>query len=383
MQTKSLSRASHGKAPLVPAQAFFGSGLIHDSLLPMALILLATLGMLLLLSHSGTQPGNGRYPYAVPAGTTAVTDQALPQDSPAAGNNTADVPQLPDPQLMMDDITQLGMQAPRHFDPFQTAFLESRDLYGFLMDTLPAARAGHAAAQHHIYLTLEECRAYLGPNGDATLHEAILGQYAGAPTTLAGNSIAAEAEQALWMQEYYRCKNFVGASLTALELAMGNDMPGTVAEYGSVWFEYAYRSGYPLALAQLATASAPISSETSEGQLWEAAIGGDPMVFLILSEHAGESKLPGSRRSAVAWLIVACRAGLDCSQNAHWFQARFCAAPQQSTCLPGESAIAHFWSPLSAEERLAAYQEAAVIESALRTGHLEQIPWPATGTGQP
>lgn len=292
--------------------------------------------------------------------------------SPASRNTSVT---LEDIEREIAGLSQQGGGAP---DPTLTTYQSSVDLYDFLMDMIPQAARGNGAAQYHIYLALEECRAYLGPNGEATLEETTLKPFwRNAPT--GDNSLESDAERRLWLNEYHRCKHFVGGSLTALEAALGDALPGDVTEYGAVWFERAFLSGYPIALADMALRLPSITRAARIALLEKAVASGDAQVFLSIFEHALDSSSHDKHLSSTsAWLLVACRAGLDCGPHAYWYRTRACVGNPLLPCKPGESALMYFWSQLSPAQRVMAYELALSIEQALLMEDFSQLPWPGS-----
>lgn len=283
--------------------------------------------------------------------------------------------------LSLDDIeaevSLLSRQPPLYYDALQAHYREAPDLYALVMDWAPAAQQGDASAEYHLYLALEECRAYLGPNGVATLQETTLKPFWRHAAGDNEDSNESDLERALWLQEYHRCKNFVGANLLLLELAMGEEKPGDITEYGAVWFERAYRHQYPLAITDMALRLSTLDSVSRRALLHMAIPSEDPLVFLSLFERARDHRArPGAWHEAVAWLIVACQKGLDCRESADWFLSRVCAVDRSANCRAGVSALHHFWSLLNASEKISAYSMAFDINRHLRAGNLKALPWP-------
>lgn len=272
-------------------------------------------------------------------------------------------------------IAELARSPPRYFDARQARYRQSTDLYGMLMDLVPAAARGEGAAQYHIYLALQECRAYLGPNGEATLEETTLTPFWRSTQPGNGETPVSGLERELWLDEYHRCKNFVGASLVTLETAMANEAPGDVTEYGAVWFERSFQAGYPLALVNMALRLSTLSDRERQLLLRMATRSGDPLVFLSLFENAWiTARSKSTAPHAAAWLVLACRAGLDCSAQAYWYQSRICASEWADSCQPGETAIGHFWSQLRKDQKHRAYRRAQTIAAQLEAGDLRVLP---------
>lgn len=270
-------------------------------------------------------------------------------------------------------ITALAMRPPQPQDPFSEAFERSEDLHELVFDLLPDAMAGDGAAQYYLYLALEECRAYLGPNAHATLHDTTLKPYW---RNIEGSvAQVSNAEREQWLTEFQRCKNFVGANLLSLELALGDELPGAVNEYGSIWFERAFHSGYPLALLDMTQRLTDLRAQARNELLYEALLSEDPRIYLGLFEHFWDSTSAASHRlTGMAWLLVTCRAGLDCGQDAYWYRTRYCLDSPSVTCHPADSALLHFWASLSPEAQQKAFDLSLQIEAALESGQLDQLP---------
>lgn len=271
-----------------------------------------------------------------------------------------------------DFILRLSNQPAIEFDPVYSRYKTTPDLYGFMMDILPLATAGDGSAQYHLYLTLEECRAYLGPNGQATLSETTLKPYWRKAGTV--NEIVPDRERELWLHEYQRCKNFVGASLLSVEAALGGDIPGAVIEYGSVWFERAFVEGFPPALVDMLSRSSDHDPVVRQLLKRMAVLSGDPRVYLHFFEHEWESSaLENAETDAIAWLLLACRSGLDCGVQPYWFATGACAAISLADCNSREPVVQHFWNQLSDEQKHSAFHRMQAIEKQIADGHMDWL----------
>ena len=265
------------------------------------------------------------------------------------------------------EIARLGRAAPR-LEPLRRAFLDAPNLTQFALDRLPRAVAGDGASQYFIYLALEQCRGYLRRDLEsARLNlENML--------NVQDQDLSGE-ERVAWRAEYERCRGFGLGGWDAIGQALGMEDPGSEAEYASLWFERAGQSGYPTALAELALRPSPIGAAERDGMLREALSQGGPDVYWLLFAHSGEVPVGEVGVPALAWLIVACRAGQDCSEQARWYRG-FACLQGQGTCTEGQSALEHYWFSASARERDEAWVLAARIEVALGSGRWEEVPFP-------
>lgn len=261
------------------------------------------------------------------------------------------------------EIARLGRAAPR-LDALRRAFLEAPNLTQFAMDRLAAASAGDGASQYFIYLALDQCRAYLRRD----LESARLNLEA----MLDVPGLTGE-ERATWRAEYERCRGFGLGGWDALGQALGMEEPGSEAEYASLWFERAGQSGYPTALAELALRPNPYGVAERETMLRAALAQGGPDIHWLLFAHSGDD--PAAAGSAgLAWLIVACRAGQDCTEQARWYRGFACLG--ETGCAAGRSALEHYWFSASPGERDQAWTQAARIEAALAARRWDEVPLP-------
>jgi len=272
---------------------------------------------------------------------------------------------LPAVMALDREIARLGRATPR-LEPLRRAFLDAPNLTQFAMDRLSQAVAGDGASQYFIYLALDQCRAYL--RRDLESARLNLENMLNVPD-LAGE------ERAAWRAEYERCRGFGLGGWDAIGIALGKDDPGAEAEYGSLWFERATQAGYPSALAELALRPSPISAPEREAMLREALAGGGPDVYWLLFAHSSDVPSGESSVPALAWLIVACRAGQDCTEQARWYRGFACGQPGRE-CPTGRSGLEYYWSAASMRERGEAWTQAARIEAALMEGKWEDLPLP-------
>lgn len=303
-------------------------------------------------------------PAPLPQSSRAEARAAFPPPPAARRLDLASRGGLPAVMGLDAEIARIGRAAPR-LEPLRRAFLDAPNLTQFAMDRLPAAVAGDGASQYFIYLALDQCRAYLRRD----LESARLNL----ETMLNVPDLSGE-ESAAWRAEYERCRGFGLGGWDAIGVALGMEEPGSEAEYASLWFERAGQAGYPTALAELALRPNPIGLAERETMLREALAQGGPDVYWLLFAHSSEDPSAAISMPALAWLIVACRSGQDCSEDARWYRGFACM--QAGGCIPGRSALEYYWFTASAQLRDQAWAQAARIEAALATERWEDLPLP-------
>jgi hypothetical protein len=265
------------------------------------------------------------------------------------------------------EIARLGARPPRHADPRRQAFIEAPDLAHFALERIPEALAGDGTSQYLVYLALEQCRTYLRLDADAArdLRERVLG---------AGSELTA-AERQEWETDFRRCSGFIGGDWSAVGDALDLDKPGAETEYASIWFERAVHGGHPAALAEQALRPGPLGGHERRDMLERALVADDPDVYWFLFAHSGDVNTGQVNVPALAWLLVACRAGQDCTESARWYRNFACAAAG-GTCPPGLSAVEYYWYAAPDWERDQAWQLAREIEDHLVVRHWEDLPLP-------
>jgi hypothetical protein len=263
------------------------------------------------------------------------------------------------------EIARLG-RAPPRLDPLRRAFLDAPNLTQFALDRLPRAIAGDGASQYFIYLALDQCRAYLRRDLESAR--------VNLETMLNVPDLSGEERRA-WRAEYERCRGFGLGGWDAIGQALGMEDPGSEAEYASLWFERATQAGYPTALAELALRPNPYDVAAREAMLREALPQAGPDMYWLLFAHSAALTDGDIGTPALAWLIVSCRAGQDCTEDARWYRGFACQSEGEA-CAPGESALEHYWQAASAQERDEAWTEASRIEAALAQGDWDALPFP-------
>lgn len=271
-------------------------------------------------------------------------------------------PAAPDPER---EIERLGRAAPRP-QPLRRAFDEADDLARFALERVAAAAAGDGASQYFIYLALEQCRSFL--------HGYFEGTSANLERMAEETGLNAEELRA-WQRDLERCRGFAAHDWSALGEALGPAQPGGAIEYASVWFERAAAAGHPTALAEQALRPGPYGTVEREAMLARALAGGDAEVYWLLFAHSGELQAATPGVPALAWLIVACRAGQDCSEEAPWYRDIVCTDVSRP-CQSGRSALEHYWDAADPATRRAAMTQANEIEELIPEARWSQLPVP-------
>jgi hypothetical protein len=269
------------------------------------------------------------------------------------------------------EIARLAARPPQHRERLRERYLKIDDLYRFMQDELlPGAEAGERVSQFYLYLTVGTCQMYLRLDADeaSALAERMM---------LLLNDRPPE-ERVQWQNEHRRCRGFAGGDLQPLKAAMGADLPGAESEYASIWFQRAADAGYAPALAEGALRINTMNERERIAMLEEAIANGDAEVYWMLFYHS-PGDAPGTVTPAgVAWLLLACRAGFDCTRSAEWFRGAACFLEGED-CAAGESALEHYWYRLPAHEREGAWRLADRIEQDRLASRLAEMPWPDLG----
>lgn len=301
----------------------------------------------------------------LPQAPQAATPAAFPPAPAARRLDTSSRGGLPAVMALDAQIARLG-RAPPRLDPQRRAFLEAPNLTQFALDRLPRAIAGDGASQYFIYLALDQCRAYLRRDIESAR--------VNLETMLNVPDLSGE-ERAAWRAEYERCRGFGLGGWDAIGQALGLEDPGSEAEYASLWFERATLARYPTALAELALRPNPYGVAEREAMLLEALPQAGADVYWLMFAHSADIPSGETSVPALAWLIVACRSGQDCSEDARWYRSIACLR-EEGGCANGRTALEHYWFSASASQRDAAWTQAMAIEGALETGQWEELPFP-------
>ena len=301
----------------------------------------------------------------VPPSVPEVPLQRRTLEFPSA---TEPVPENAEAARQRDrEIARLGKQALSDNAGSRRAVLDSEDLAEFVLDLLPQAQRGDGASQYLIYLALEQCRGYLQQDTDSA--QLVYEQFM---STL-GN-IAPE-ERAYWQREYQRCRGFASTDWSSVADALGDEKPSAVSEIPSLWFERAVRSGHPAAVSDRALRPGAFSPEERAAMLHDVLARGDAEVYWLLFVHSGDVDEGKASVPSLAWLLIACRAGYDCTEQARW-NRQFGCMQSEGACAPGLSAVERYWRSLPGAERAQAYRLAGEIEEALRLQQWDRLPLP-------
>jgi hypothetical protein len=263
------------------------------------------------------------------------------------------------------EIARIGRAGPR-YDSLRRAFQDAPDLMQFALERLPRASAGDGASQYFLYLALDQCRSYLRRDFESA--SANLERMSSVPDLN-------PEELAAWKSDLERCRAFAVSDWSVLADALGEDAPGAEVEVGSVWFERATQSGYAPAVAEQALRPGPYDTEMRHQLLAEALQTGGADVHWLLFAHSADVGTGDVSLPALAWLIVACRAGQDCTEDAHWYR-NFACTNGEGRCAPGQSALEHYWFLASADLRDRAWSLAGQIEAAIQVQAWADLPLP-------
>ncbi|HUP90912.1 MAG TPA: hypothetical protein VM074_01590 [Solimonas sp.] len=323
-----------------------------------ALVLLGAMFIVALRQGTAVAPVYRAIGQAVGASAFPPTPRVHPEPPlPAA-------PASPHVLTLDREIARIGDQGARSPEPLAERYARASSLRTFAFEMLGRAVAGDGAAQYHLYLALEQCVMYLRLG-----REDAQAMYAQQMVVLAD---ARAEERSRWEFEYNRCQDFAAGGVEPFAAALGDRRPGAANEYASVWFELSADSGYPLAQAERALRSDAYSPMQRREWLEQAAAGGDPAVYWALFSYALAQE---PQELATAWLIVACRAGMDCTEASPWYRTA-CDDQDEDLCQLGESALEHYWFRLPSDRRAAAWARAADVERLLAQGEWGQLPWP-------
>lgn len=312
-------------------------------------------------------PGRGA---ATPAPRVARAPELTvhgPSFAPDAGHAAAASPGRAD---LDREIARLAARPPVFRERLRERYVRADDLYAFMQRLLPDAETGERVSQFYLYLTLDQCQMYL--RLDAAEAQAVEERM-----MLLLNDQPAE-ERLLWQAEHRRCRGFAGGDIAPLRAAMGNELPGAESEYASIWFQRSAQAGYAPALAEGALRINTLAVGERIAMLEEALVNGDAEVYWMLFYHSPGEAPGGVTRSGMAWLLLACRAGYDCTRGAEWFRGAACFQEGEN-CAPGESALEHYWYRLPAHEREHAWRLAERIEQDRVAGRFAGMPWPELG----
>lgn len=248
-------------------------------------------------------------------------------------------------------------------DPLR-ALAQAPDVREFVLERIESARAGDGASAYVVYMALDQCRNYLSVDADTA--DANFARMLADVALTSGERVA-------WQIEYERCRGFTRGDWSVVGEALGDERPGSVEEYASFWFERAARAGHAPALAEMALRPSEYRADERAAMLAQALPSGDPDVYWWLFAHGlGSNAAPDA--SALAWLLLACEQGYDCSNQARWYRARACLA--EEGCPDAESALAHYWVMASPQDRRRALAQLAEMKESIGSGRWQALPLP-------
>jgi hypothetical protein len=215
---------------------------------------------------------------------------------------------------------QVSSPLPAGNQNFQKAFLDARNIRTFIEEALPAAKSGDSEAQYYVWKAARYCSD----------REKVFFRRGGKPIDLDEALVLAakrQVPQQYVQQAFDKCHEFYVNSATG-------DADG--------WLEAAAKAGQPNAQATVAlellssrrareiekvtheaipNLSLSFTDMGSPEELLQAAVKSrSPEVMARISDAVmllnGESE--SSDIDRLAWLLVACERGYDCTSNAEW-----------------------------------------------------------------
>lgn len=261
---------------------------------------------------------------------------------------------------------------------FKTLFAESRSYWDYAHEALPAARAGNADAQFYLSKVLEFCdyanRSYFRQRGATlTLDQALqLAVKLNRPV---------EVTQAI----FERCHEFqvqdateLGSAMDWLAKATKGGQPIAQASTAQKMFSQDYLKSFLKAGAAPTTENTapPIGDGADPRDLLRASVKSlDPeALFTVgMSQGAYEQLHPANNEKHVnqlAWMLVACQRGFDCSANADWITT---GCPNCGTRSPGNQSPANTMMTIAGDNWPAVQQRAQEISAKLDAGQWDEL----------
>jgi hypothetical protein len=303
-------------------------------------------------------------------------DRAAPQNLSTRG--------LPERQAEKPETHALKTEASTssHEEPpqkdFKRQFAESRNYWDYAHDILPAAEAGNADAQFYLSKVLEFCdyanKAYFQRSGaNLTLDQAL--------------QLAVERKRPVDVTQavFERCHEFQARDATEL---------GSAKE----WLAQATKAGQPT--AEATTAQKMYSQEylksflkagasaTPENTAPPMGDGADPRDLLLaaikslepealfavaMAQGAHEQLHPpsnGQHTNQLAWMLVACQRGYDCSGSPDWVTT---GCPNCGTRSPANQTPDNTMMTIAGDNWPAVQQRAQEINAKLNAGQWDEL----------
>lgn len=206
-------------------------------------------------------------------------------------------------------------------------FINAKDYAKFTREIRTEAVAGNAEAQYFMSAALGYCNSFYKAfviHGKLLTRSEMQSRYV----------IATPASRESIDEAYDRCHALMG------------DSSSEISEW-SEWLDKSARQHYPLAevaaVAEMRNQSLRAQPETSTPQSLEdigspsslalhALKSGDPEVYFRLADFAVETQGDNYGINSVAWRLLACNRGYDCSAQAPWVKLSCADNP---VCFPG------------------------------------------------
>ncbi len=220
------------------------------------------------------------------------------------------------------------------FPNYRKAYAESRDLWTFAHELLPAAMAGHADAQFYLSAAMDHCAhdnkmLFLRRGVTLSLEDGL--QYA------AQRHMSLDLAQ--WV--YDRCHKFLEQGAPELGsaadwLAKSTDAgyaPAQAATAEQILFQNLQKSIANASGVPVPDQSPAVENSMSPRELLKASLtSGDPEVLFDIGESYAKLYPRASAETEsterYAWWLVACQRGLDCGANADWIKSTCSVSPQ-------------------------------------------------------
>lgn len=256
---------------------------------------------------------------------------------------------------------------------YRKTFAESNDYWAYAKKILPAAKAGDPDAQFYLSRLLERCeegnRMYFQKLGKAlTLDEGL--QFA------VQRHLPIEVAQAVFdkcheLQE--RDRQELGSSNDWLAKATAAGQPLAEAVTASKIFSQELMQNFARAegVPETNTTTPPDSVADPRALLRAAVESGDPEVFFEIGEMQSMLDPAGidSGTKRLAWWLIACERGLDCSTNAEWVK-NTCVSDPQCASISSPTDIVQM---LAGEHWPDVQQHALNISEKLDAGQLDDL----------